>query len=337
MSELTHSNMNTITNKVTELKKAFIDQCTNYHNGDVHLLREMRILHGKAIYNNFLDELEISKKEMPSEEDYIRLSGHSSLLHVIHCHIRKCEKTMFQLKSDRVPSALTERAHEQLSAKNIVPTNNNKLIKIRTNETGTEELSIINPETERSDINQSNIFSDNPKKNVILNNNYQPGNTSDYINNLGTTEASRLGSDYNKNIGSTEKNPLNYENIKNLSEKVINNIKDALHLSGGADGKEMDVNNPTLVNYWADWCGYSKKFQKAWNDFKESAKDKFPNLQVTDLNVGKNEDLNNIAKKADVHGYPTVVMFHNGKRYNKVASNMTPNDLDTFVSKIINS
>jgi len=75
----------------------------------------------------------------------------------------------------------------------------------------------------------------------------------------------------------------------------------------------LDSNKPTLVNYYAYWCGYSKKFQPKWEEFKGLAKSKFPNLQVIDLDVGNDDNLNDLAGQVGVKGYPTVVLFYKDK------------------------
>lgn len=119
--------------------------------------------------------------------------------------------------------------------------------------------------------------------------------TTDYLNNLTTEKAESL---YNQTGGNTN----------------------------------LDVNKPTLVNYWADWCGYSKKFLPTWNEFKSSAATKYPNLQITELNVSNDPKLREIASKADVKGYPTLVLFNNGKKYNKAGA-ISIEEVNKFVQE----
>jgi len=105
--------------------------------------------------------------------------------------------------------------------------------------------------------------------------------------------------------------------------------------------EQLDVNKPTLINFWADWCGFSQKFLPVWEEFKKNYKSKFPELQVTELNYGKDvkldPDLTDIAKKAKVEGYPTLVIFANNKKCQKTAGNMTLDELNKFVEKNLGS
>jgi thiol-disulfide isomerase/thioredoxin len=274
MSELVQNDINTIANKVLNLKKKFQESYMKDRKNAVHILREMRILHGKAICANYLDEIVVTNKHDPSEEDYLKLSNNESFLYVIHCHIRNCEKRMFE--------------------------NNEESSKPKISESKTEELSISVPQTETASESDKN-YSDK---------------ISDYMKNLKLSEMKSV------------------KDINSASQKILKSIKNSLNMNGGND---WDVNKTTIVNYWADWCGYSKNFLKTWNEFLEVAPVKYPGLQILDLNVERNKELNELANKTGVKGYPTVVIYHNGKRYIKVAGNLSLKDLEKFVDESIKS
>lgn len=229
--------MNDYINKVSILKNDFMQN--KDRNKAIEILKEMRIIHGLAIYQNNLYIKNLNESNLTVDE-LLNLSTQSSLLYVIHNNIRSCEKMLYDKKFKSIKS--------------------------------------------------ENSF-----------NNAKDQNTTEYINNLTTTEANNLFSNENQ--------------------------------KGGEDKNEMDVKKPTIINYWADWCGYSKKFLPKWEKFKIEAKEKYPNLQVLDLNVKNDEELNNMAKKAGVSGYPTLVLYKDGNKKYSIASNMNTDDIIKFIDK----
>ena len=436
MSEITHTNMNASTDIVTSLKNQF---CAEYKNNKVaiDLLKKMRITHGCALYDDFIDYENIKKKgiQNTTDEEWIKLSTNASLLYVIHSHIRRCERLLYNYnnKTNITPLFSTSESEIQITTpseilsenqetktpteknetsfqnalntlkehrksigtitnvsrnpkqeklenttlgnmstetgtitnvsrnpkqeklentfKNIYTTLGNMKTgigsKIKKSINNTDELS-INANSEGTKIDISQLFNEieTPKSlstggsNTIYDlvphiaDDLAPKqgsgaisphiaddtiNTSDYINNLTSSEAARLASEYEKNK-ITEKSPLN----SNLNSKQTNQ-------NGGIF---FDINKPTLINYYADWCGFSQKFLPVWNEFKSKG-NKYPELQITELNIGMDKQLNKIALKAGVNGYPTIVLFYKGKTYPQVASNLSVDDINRFIGSII--
>lgn len=366
MSELFNGNINSLTNKVTELKGRLIEnltsdaanQCNSNDKNSLKILRQMRVLHGAAEMKHFVEKAKLMDKQNISEEDLIKLSNDSSLIHVIHCHIRKCEKGMYNKKINAdgsVPAILTTESDNSDSGNNSketsfqTATKNNKSVfdkntkakltemknnitaKIKKSATGTEELSIANPNLTDTET-QNSIFSESMPKIK-----YSPGNTSDYVNNLSTSEANKLQTniDGNKTVNDILEYPQKL--FEKAKEFLDQNLPSKTNMSGGqADNVEKDINKPTIVNYWADWCGYSNRFSPVWEQFKATASTKYPNLQIDELNVEKDEKKVNIAKMAGVNGYPTIVIFKDGQKYSKPAGNMTIEKLQSFVQETLN-
>lgn len=215
--------------------------------------------------------------------------------------------------------------------------------KIKTNATGTDEISLQNIKTESesgpastgsemfvgpepigktinkvSQMNQPVVFS--------------ATNTSEYIKNLTSTEANRLVSEYNKTLPVKE-TVLTLAKPSKLTQSSKLTQPSKLTQQGG---DKMEVSKPTLINYFADWCDFSKKFAPEWEEFKNNASKNFPDLQVTELNVCKDPKLSKIAASAGVTGYPTLVLFNNGYTEKRVAGTMTADDVNKFVSSVIN-
>jgi thiol-disulfide isomerase/thioredoxin len=76
---------------------------------------------------------------------------------------------------------------------------------------------------------------------------------------------------------------------------------------------------PALVLFYADWCGHCNKLKPTWETAVESAKEK--GLTMIKINVGGNDSdseetkMKNaeISKKYNIDGYPTIILFKNGK------------------------
>ena len=64
--------------------------------------------------------------------------------------------------------------------------------------------------------------------------------------------------------------------------------------------------NPTLVDFWAEWCGPCKMMHPVF----ESLSKKYPKIKFARVNVDNNQ---NIAMKYGVQSIPTFIMFKAGQ------------------------
>ena len=69
--------------------------------------------------------------------------------------------------------------------------------------------------------------------------------------------------------------------------------------------------NPTLVDFWAEWCGPCKSMHPVF----ETLAKKYPDIQFARVNVDQNQ---NIATKFAVQSIPTFIMFKDGKIIDKM-------------------
>lgn len=320
MSE-TSKKIDNYVSKVSGLKKKFVQIYKSDQNAANELLRQMCVYHGCAIYDDAKDKEKILKNESNniSDSECLRLSSNTSFLHVIHSHIRHCQILLYKFTNNSYNGYSEKNSDIPTSEiRTVTPTNtdhDNIHITIKKNNTGIDIISIDNIKTDSESshlsFHTSDLFtSEDKKKNKSFASLTSNAALSDYINHMNTSEADRLEKAYEKNSS----HDSNTDNRKDTQKKFF------------------EINKPTIINFWADWCGWSKQFMPTWRKFEEDAEKNFPELQVLDLNVGRNKELDNVAKDADVSGYPTLVFFNKGLKHTAVASRMNVADLNKFVT-----
>ena len=73
----------------------------------------------------------------------------------------------------------------------------------------------------------------------------------------------------------------------------------------------ISADNPTLVDFWAEWCGPCKSMHPIF----ESLAKEYPNVKFARVNVDQNQ---NISTKFAVQSIPTFIMFKSGKIIDKM-------------------
>jgi thioredoxin 1 len=73
----------------------------------------------------------------------------------------------------------------------------------------------------------------------------------------------------------------------------------------------ISAENPTLVDFWAEWCGPCKSMHPIF----ESLAEQYPNVKFARVNVDQNQ---NISRKFAVQSIPTFIMFKSGKIIDKM-------------------
>ena len=82
-------------------------------------------------------------------------------------------------------------------------------------------------------------------------------------------------------------------------------------LDGTNFEKLVSADNPTLVDFWADWCGPCKMMHPVF----ESLSKKYPKIRFGRVNVDLNQ---NLAMRFGVQSIPTFIMFKSGQVVDKM-------------------
>lgn len=93
--------------------------------------------------------------------------------------------------------------------------------------------------------------------------------------------------------------------------------KDFLSITSG--------NIPILIDFYADWCGPCKTLAPILKEVKEELGD---TVKIIKIDVDKNQAL---ARKFQVRGVPTMMLFKNNKQLWRQSGVLPKNDIITIV------
>lgn len=318
MADMEQRNMNVYTNQITKLKSEFVSLFQKDENAAVNILKKMRIIHGLAIYDDVVEKNEAERRGTNelNEDVLIRLSTNSSMLHVMHSHVRQCERLAYNhkrgiamnslLSSDETPifkkleSFTKDKKYNPSLSGNLSSNSDTHNIfePSGSHEQNTFKLNVpVAVDSQHTKIQKGSGCHAKPTTTTT-----DSFDTTEYINNLNTTEANKLVSEFENQQTNTK---------TNTSDK--------------------------LLYYWANWCPFSLKFNETWKEFIKNANAKFPNLHIQSTDVGKDNKKVNEALQMGVSSYPTIVVIHNGKTYSKTPTNMSVEDLARYLKDILNS
>ena len=70
--------------------------------------------------------------------------------------------------------------------------------------------------------------------------------------------------------------------------------------------KENFEQKKMLKNFYAPWCGYSKRLMPIWDKLTDMHQDD-TNIKIIKVDCQLNPD---IAKKNNINGFPTIILFN---------------------------
>ena len=91
----------------------------------------------------------------------------------------------------------------------------------------------------------------------------------------------------------------------------------------------IDSSTPTLVDFYATWCGHCKMQTHILLEFKEEVTNK---VNIVKVDVDQNPEL---ASEYGVQSIPTLIMFKNGQLKEKMVGLTTKATLSEMLIKLL--
>jgi len=96
---------------------------------------------------------------------------------------------------------------------------------------------------------------------------------------------------------------------------------------------ENDVigsNLPTLVDFWAEWCGPCKQIGPILEEISDEKKDV---IHIYKINIDTNPE---IPQKYGVRGIPTLMFFNDGKLIDTKVGSLSKSSLNEWIENNLN-
>ena len=94
---------------------------------------------------------------------------------------------------------------------------------------------------------------------------------------------------------------------------------------------QSDVSNgKKLVWFYADWCGHCKSMKTEWDTASNKVDGKMVKVNLGDSKDSKVEE---ISKKYNIDGFPTILLLHNGEIEETYEQERKASDFESFVNK----
>ncbi|MEG3591924.1 MAG: thioredoxin TrxA [Pseudomonadota bacterium] len=108
-----------------------------------------------------------------------------------------------------------------------------------------------------------------------------------------------------------------------MSEKIVDITDDTF------DQEVLDSDIPTLVDYWAEWCGPCNMIAPM---IDEIALEYSGKLKVAKLNIDENQET---PKKYVVRGIPTLMIFKHGELAATKVGALSKSQLTAFIDQYV--
>jgi thioredoxin 1 len=134
----------------------------------------------------------------------------------------------------------------------------------------------------------------------------------------GWTEMWELGFCHNAATLAVSETPKG----KPMASDLIKHVTDA-----SFEADVLQATQPTLVDYWAEWCGPCKMIAPILDEVSTSYAGK---LQIAKMNVDENRD---IPAKFGIRGIPTLMLFKDGQLAATKVGAMSKAQMTAFIDE----
>jgi thioredoxin 1 len=93
--------------------------------------------------------------------------------------------------------------------------------------------------------------------------------------------------------------------------------------------KAIQSSTPTLVDFYAKWCGPCKTMEPVFEQFKQHAQNK---MRIIKIDVDKNQAA---AQRFKIRSIPTMILFKNGEIIWKKSGALTLNQLKAELNRFL--
>lgn len=109
----------------------------------------------------------------------------------------------------------------------------------------------------------------------------------------------------------------------------VNYLKEGFELKSNELEDSMGKDK-TLVLFYADWCGHCKSLKPVWDETAKSVNKTEKRMIKVNCGNGTDDD-KKIMDKYSIDGYPTIIIFENGK-HSPYEGKRTKDDFEALFS-----
>ena len=96
------------------------------------------------------------------------------------------------------------------------------------------------------------------------------------------------------------------------------------------DNDVIGSNLPTLVDFWAEWCGPCKQIGPILEEIADEKKDV---INIYKINIDNNPEM---PQKYGVRGIPTLMFFNDGKLVDTKVGSLSKSSLNEWIESNLN-
>ena len=92
----------------------------------------------------------------------------------------------------------------------------------------------------------------------------------------------------------------------------------------------LDSNPSMMIDFYAYWCGHCKRLAPTYESLSESLESSSSPTKLFRIDAYKYSSIRSIW---EIHGFPTIAYFHNGKLVTRYHGDRTVKAMKSFIKK----